>query len=67
MVATVIESPGMRVRIERVRRGLSQQEVARSAELAQSYVSTLERDLPVSDERRDRILRVLGLEAESQE
>ena len=65
MAIAVGESLGLRVRIERVRRGVSQEWLARRADVGQHDVSRLERGLDVPQDRQKRILRVLGLSSEA--
>ena len=59
------DSLGLRVRIERVRRGVSQEWLARQADVGQHNVSRLERGLDVPADRQKRILRVLSLSSEA--
>ena len=63
MVA-VTETTGMRVRIERVRRGLTQEQLARVADVAQYDVSMVERNRFIPEDRHGRILEALNLETE---
>ena len=62
MVA-VMESTGMQVRVERVRRGLTQEQLARIADVVQYDVSMAERNRTIPENRLKRILSVLSLEA----
>ena len=59
---TVIESLGLRVRVERVKRRLKQSELAALAGVGQADVSQLELDKKLVPARRQRILAALGLE-----
>ncbi len=59
---TVIESLGLRVRVERVKRRLKQSEVAAMAGVGQADVSQLELDKKLVPSRQKRILAALGLE-----
>ena len=63
MVA-VQETMGMRARIERVRRGLTQEQLARRADVAQYDVSMVERNRTIPEDRHGRILEALNLETE---
>ena len=56
------ESLGLRVRIERVRRGFKQSELAVLVGVSQADVSQLELDKKVVPGRRGRILAALGIE-----
>ena len=62
MVAAT-ETTGMRVRIERVRRGLTQEQLSRRADVAQYDVSMVERNRPIPEARQKRIQGALDLEA----
>ena len=64
MATIAHETLGLRVRLERVRRGLSQEDVARAADVGQHDVSRFERDFVVFKDRQSRILRTLGLSDE---
>ena len=63
MVA-VQETTGMRVRIGRIRRGLTQEQLARLADVAQYDVSMVERNRLIPEDRHGRILEALNLETE---
>lgn len=56
------ESLGLRVRIERVKRGLKQSELAALVGVSQADVSHLELDKRLVPARRGRILAALGIE-----
>jgi transcriptional regulator with XRE-family HTH domain len=58
---------GKLVRLERVRRGWRQADLAEKAGVTQSEVSALERRLYVAPAVRHRILRALGLSIEESE
>lgn len=59
-VATNV-SPAMMIRLERIRRGLRQVDLAERAGVTQTEVSALERGLYIIPSARRRILTVLGL------
>jgi len=54
-------SPAMMIRLERIRRGWRQVDLAERADVTQTEVSALERGLYVIPSARHRILAVLGL------
>ncbi len=53
---------GLKAKLLRTSRRLSQEQVASLAEVSQEQVSRFERSLPVGNEAKGRILVVLGLE-----
>jgi transcriptional regulator with XRE-family HTH domain len=63
--ASVIESLGTTVRIERIRRRWRQSDLALAADVTQADVSQLERDRKVVPSRRLRILEALGINRET--
>ena len=58
---TTVDTIGFRVRIERLRRGLIQWELAQIARVTAADISLLERDRPIPARRRAAILAVLEL------
>ena len=67
MTTMTAESQGMKIRLARVSRRLNQEEMAVLASVCQTDVSRTERDLPISEDRLERIQAALGLEAENPE
>ena len=67
MTTMTAESQGMKIRLARVSRRLNQEEMAVLASVCQTVVSRTERDLPISEDRLERIQAALGLEAENPE
>lgn len=57
-------SLGQKIRIARIARRWTQDDLAEEALVAQHQVSALERDLPVYPSARQRILKILGLNGE---
>ena len=56
---------GRKVRILRISHGWTQDDLALEANVPQGRVSALERDLPVYPSAKQRVLKVLGLNSES--
>jgi transcriptional regulator with XRE-family HTH domain len=63
-IATSV-SPAMMIRLERIRRGLRQIDLAKKAGVTQTEVSALERGLYIIPAARSRILKALDLNSES--
>lgn len=57
-------SLGLKTRLVRISRLLSQEELATLANVPQESVSRLERNLPIGHEAKQRILKILGLDGE---
>ena len=62
MVTITATSRGMHIRLARVSRRLSQEQMAVLASVCQTDVSRIERDLPIPEDRQTRILLALELE-----
>lgn len=59
-------SLGQQVRILRIARHWTQDNLASKSCVTQGQVSALERDLPVYPSAKNRILKILGLDSESE-
>ena len=66
MTTMTAESQGMKIRLARVSRRLNQEQMAVLASVCQTDISRIERDLPIPEDRLERIQVALGLESESQ-